>query len=241
MPVFEKPLPELKVYAGTNPRPDDFDAYWDSSLEEMARLDPKVELVPNPTLKSRVAECFDLWFTGVGGARVYAKYMRPRQRSGKLPALLLFHGYSANSSDWSEKLSYVSQGLCVAALDVRGQGGLSEDVGGVKGNTLRGHIVRGLDGRGSQGPPLSVHLPRYGPAGADRDGLSRGGPGPGRRHRGLPGRGADPGLRGPRAPDPAPGAGLPLPLRLPAGLGDGHGEGGLRGAPAPLPALRSPA
>ena len=30
-------------------------------------------------------------------------------------------------------------------LDCRGQGGLSEDVGGVKGNTLRGHIIRGLD------------------------------------------------------------------------------------------------
>ena len=33
----------------------------------------------------------------------------------------------------------------VAALDVRGQGGRSEDVGGVRGNTLNGHIIRGLD------------------------------------------------------------------------------------------------
>jgi cephalosporin-C deacetylase len=30
-------------------------------------------------------------------------------------------------------------------LDCRGQGGLSEDIGGVKGWTLNGHIVRGLD------------------------------------------------------------------------------------------------
>jgi len=34
----------------------------------------------------------------------------------------------------------------VVALDCRGQGGLSEDVGGVPGNTLHGHIIRGLDG-----------------------------------------------------------------------------------------------
>jgi cephalosporin-C deacetylase len=33
----------------------------------------------------------------------------------------------------------------VAALDARGQAGLSEDVGGVRGNTLNGHIIRGLD------------------------------------------------------------------------------------------------
>src|SRR5436305_13041738 len=29
-------------------------------------------------------------------------------------------------------------------MDCRGQGGISEDVGGVRGPTLRGHIVRGL-------------------------------------------------------------------------------------------------
>lgn len=30
-------------------------------------------------------------------------------------------------------------------MDCRGQGGLSEDVGGVKGNTYKGQIIRGLD------------------------------------------------------------------------------------------------
>jgi cephalosporin-C deacetylase len=43
-------------------------------------------------------------------------------------------------------LGYVAQGYTVAALDCRGQGGLSEDKGGVTGWTLRGHIIRGLDG-----------------------------------------------------------------------------------------------
>ena len=33
----------------------------------------------------------------------------------------------------------------MAALDCRGQGGLSEDPGGVKGTTLQGHIIRGLN------------------------------------------------------------------------------------------------
>src|SRR3989304_3381979 len=36
-------------------------------------------------------------------------------------------------------------GYTVAALDCRGQGGLSQDTGGVLGNTLHGHIIRGLD------------------------------------------------------------------------------------------------
>jgi cephalosporin-C deacetylase len=145
MAVFEKPLSELQSYPGTNPRPADFDAYWDSSLAEMRALDPQLELKPNTALSSTAAECFDLRFTGVGGARVYAKYLRPRVRNGKCPAVLHFHGYSANSGDWVAKLGFVSQGFCVAAMDCRGQGGLSEDAGGVKGNTLQGHIIRGLD------------------------------------------------------------------------------------------------
>ncbi|HZZ58894.1 MAG TPA: acetylxylan esterase [Opitutaceae bacterium] len=144
MPVFEKPLEELRRYNGINPRPADFDAYWDASLAELARTEARVELRPSSALRSAAAECFDLWFTGVGGARVYAKYLRPRS-GGRHPAVLQFHGYTANSGDWSEKLAYVSQGFCLAALDCRGQGGRSEDVGGVKGNTQRGHIVRGLE------------------------------------------------------------------------------------------------
>jgi cephalosporin-C deacetylase len=56
-----------------------------------------------------------------------------------------FHGYSGNAGEWTEKLRWTSLGFSVAAMDCRGQGGRSEDVGGVKGMTYKGHIVRGLD------------------------------------------------------------------------------------------------
>ena len=49
-----------------------------------------------------------------------------------------------NSGDWVDKLGYVGQGIAVAALDCRGQGGASEDNTPVKGNTLNGHFIRGL-------------------------------------------------------------------------------------------------
>ena len=138
------PMEELRNYQGRNPRPDDFDAYWDRALAEMNAVDPKVKLTPYP-LKSSFADCFHLYFTGVGGARVHAKYLRPKVSPAPHPAVLQFHGYSGNCGDWHDKLSYVSQGYSVAALDCRGQGGLSEDSGSVKGPTLRGHIIRGLE------------------------------------------------------------------------------------------------
>lgn len=144
MPLVDLPLEKLLQYEGRNPRPADFDAYWDRALAEMHATDPDVELIPHP-ITTPFAECFDLYFTGVSGARVYAKYLRPKTITGAIPALLQFHGYSMNSGDWADKLSQVARGYAVAALDCRGQGGKSEDVGGVKGNTLRGHIIRGLD------------------------------------------------------------------------------------------------
>lgn len=144
MPLIDKPLAELKQYNGVNPCPKDMDAFWDRSLAEMRSLDPKVELRP-AAFKADGAECFHLFFTGVGGSRVHAKFLRPKGAKGKLPAVLIFHGYSGSSGDWFDKLAWVSQGFAVAALDCRGQAGLSEDLGSVKGGTLRGHIVRGLD------------------------------------------------------------------------------------------------
>jgi cephalosporin-C deacetylase len=74
---------------------------------------------------------------------VHAKYWRPRSPAPH-PALLHFHGYTLSSPDWSQLLGWVGRGFSVAALDCRGQGGSSEDPGGVRGNTQRGHIVRGL-------------------------------------------------------------------------------------------------
>jgi cephalosporin-C deacetylase len=137
------PLAELERYQGRNPRPHDFDEFWDASLAEMRRVDPQIELTPHP-LKADFAECFDLHFTGVGGARIYAKYLRPKGKKN-CPAVLQFHGYTWHSGEWHDKLAYVANGFCVAALDCRGQGGRSEEVGGVKGTTHKGHIIRGLD------------------------------------------------------------------------------------------------
>lgn len=144
--LFDMPREKLATYAGTNPRPQAFDAFWDQALDEMRAVDPQVDLQP-AEFGTPYAECFDLFFTGVRSARVHAKLLRPRSADPiPAPAVLMFHGYSGAAGDWSDKLNFVALGFTVAALDCRGQGGLSEDKGGVTGNTLNGHIIRGLDG-----------------------------------------------------------------------------------------------
>ena len=143
MPLIDMPIEELVKFKGRNPKPADFDEYWDKALSEMHAIDPKVELIPaGPEFKN--IECFDMYFTGTKGARIYAKLLKPKKIEGKAPGILHFHGYSGYSDDWMGYAAYAEEGYVIAALDCRGQGGKSEDVGGVVGNTLNGHIIRGL-------------------------------------------------------------------------------------------------
>ena len=145
MPILDMPLTELREYTGVNPRPADFEEYWEDALRELDGIDSGIELVPSKFQVS-FAECFDMYFTGVRGARIYVKLIRPKKQEKKQPALLMFHGYKDSSKCWNDKLQYAAAGFTVAAMDCRGQGGLSEDTGGVKGTTQNGHIIRGLDG-----------------------------------------------------------------------------------------------
>lgn len=149
MPIVDMKLEDLKNYQGINPCPKDFEEYWERALQEMKGTLPALELIP-AKFQVPYAECYDLFFTGVKGARIHAKYLKPKHLEGKHPVLLQFHGYSANAGEWNDKLQYVALGFSVFAMDCRGQGGLSEDMGERKGNTLQGHIIRGLDDKSDQ-------------------------------------------------------------------------------------------
>ena len=144
MPVLDMPLEALKKYKGINPKPDDFDAYWEKALGELSSIDPELQLLP-ADFSSEGAECYDMYFTGAHGARLHAKHLRPKAINGKIPVLLFFHGYGDSAGAWWDKLAWVNAGAAVFALDIRGQGGTSEDVGGTAGTTMDGQVMRGTD------------------------------------------------------------------------------------------------
>lgn len=143
--LFDMPWDQLQTYQGSNPRPADFDAFWEKGLADVTAIDPQCEWIP-ANFQTAYAECLDMYFTGIAGARIHAKVLRPKHIKTPHPAVLQFHGYTGSAGNWVDKLCYTAAGFTVAALDCRGQGGLSEDVGGVQGTTLRGQIIRGLDG-----------------------------------------------------------------------------------------------
>ena len=138
------PLEKLRTYQGINPCPPDIDAFWDRSIAEMEALGTGCELV-EAAFQVPGVKCYDLYFTGMNGARIHGRLARPEVVKEPMPAICHFHGYSGEGANFSTLLSWVASGFICASLDCRGQGGRSEDVGGVVGNTLHGHIIRGLD------------------------------------------------------------------------------------------------
>ncbi|AIQ16866.1 acetyl esterase [Paenibacillus sp. FSL H7-0357] len=184
----ERSLSQLKAYGGSSPKPEDFDLFWERALNDLNAQPLDYELVP-AEFTSELAECFHLYFTGVGGARVHCKYVRPKKAAqGKGPGVVMFHGYSCDSGDWMEKVTYAAHGISVLAMDCRGQGGPSEDNLTVQGTTIRGHIIRGIDDPNpdnlyyrnvfldtAQTARILMAMPEVDPARVGAFGLSQGG------------------------------------------------------------------
>lgn len=140
----EDALREWGDYQGRQDKPDDFDDFWDKAKKEVDSLGLHYELTPTD-FTSKVAECYDLYFTGVHESKNYAQLLLPKKSSAKHPVIFQFHGYHSDVGDWSDKLAFVSEGYVVVALSVRGQGGESEDRLQTSGGTLKGHLIRGIE------------------------------------------------------------------------------------------------
>ena len=76
---FDMPVNELKEYRGTNPKPDAFNEF---GLRDLSKQSMDYELIP-ANFSSRVAECSDLYFTGIGDAKIHCQLVRPKNQKEK--------------------------------------------------------------------------------------------------------------------------------------------------------------
>lgn len=71
------------------PRPDDFDAFWESKLKDLAAVPANVRLEEADAGKPSV-EYFKVTMDNVGGTHIYGQLARPKKEAGaKFPALLI--------------------------------------------------------------------------------------------------------------------------------------------------------
>ena len=136
----------LGGYYGATPKPADFEAFWQARMAEADAVPLDYTVTQAKEVPSwDGCDFLDLWFTGMAGARIYAKYLRPHSDK-PVPLVLQFHGYPGASRSFAEQASFAGMGMALIAMDCPGQAGYSVDAGGFVGTTVSGHIVAGLDG-----------------------------------------------------------------------------------------------
>lgn len=141
----EMPLEELKNYMGTNPIPEDFDEFWDKQVKRADQHPLKYEITESEITGFDTVSCYDIWFNGITGNPVYAKYIRPHIDK-KVPLIMQYHGYPGASRPWFEQIVFAGMGYALIAMDCAGQGGKTLQNGAYMGPMAEGHIIMGIDG-----------------------------------------------------------------------------------------------
>ena len=108
---MDMPLLQARQYLGSSPKAADYDAFWQEALEELDTVDANAQWEDAP-MQFSCARCQWLRFQSVGGTQICAKVLRPKT-AGVHPAVLMFHGYTADSGDWLSLLPYAAEGFVV--------------------------------------------------------------------------------------------------------------------------------
>jgi cephalosporin-C deacetylase len=121
MAFFDMPFEHLQAYRPTREEPDDFDAFWQQTLDEARQAAFEPHFTP-VDYGLRSVETFDVTFSGYGGQPIKAWLQVPRQRSGPLPCVVEFLGYGGGRGFPTDWLLWSSAGYAHLIMDTRGQG-----------------------------------------------------------------------------------------------------------------------
>ncbi len=148
MATTDLPLDVLRSYAPDVQEPDDFDAFWASTLAESRQADTGFTLEPADTPITGI-RIDDLTFSGFGGEPIRAWVMRPAGATGPLPTIVEFQGYNGGRGIAGERLQWAASGYAHVFMDTRGQGsgwgggGETPDPHG-SGPAVAGFMTRGI-------------------------------------------------------------------------------------------------
>jgi cephalosporin-C deacetylase len=120
MPFFDLKDPDLATYRSRVTPPDDFDAFWAQTLAETREheLDAVFTAVD---VGLPVFDVFDVTFSGFGGHRIKAWFIRPRGTRAER-CVVKFIGYGGGRDKPHTHLLWPGTGRSVLVMDTRGQG-----------------------------------------------------------------------------------------------------------------------
>jgi len=123
VPLFDLPLEQLQSYQAPETEPEDFDAFWERTLQETAEahdLEARFERIDEPIY--RLVDVYDVTFHGFGGQPIKAWFIEPAGNEQPLPCLVRYIGYGGGRSFPIDHLAPAVAGIAHLVMDTRGQG-----------------------------------------------------------------------------------------------------------------------
>ena len=84
--------------------PDDFDEFWDGTLEQLSGISLKPVITAEPLRSNDDVHVFNVTYLSLGGLEISAWYSLPTQGDGLFPAVINFPGYTSEPPvrrDWA--------------------------------------------------------------------------------------------------------------------------------------------
>lgn len=148
MPLFDKPLPELRDYRPERDEQPDFDDFWSRTLAEAERFPLDPQFTPYDAALSLV-DVYDVRFSGWGGHRIAGWLIVPAGAAEPLPAVVQYIGYGGGRGFPHDWLPAAVAGFATFIMDTRGQGsagspGDTPDPTGGNNAQTPGFMTRGV-------------------------------------------------------------------------------------------------
>jgi cephalosporin-C deacetylase len=123
MPWFDLSLDQLREYRTETAEPAGLDRWWQLRLDEARAKAREPELTRYEADIYAPVEVYDAEFSGAGGDRIRAWYLRPAGAGGQTPMVVKFVGYGGGRGLPTEHALLPAVGYSVFVMDTRGQGG----------------------------------------------------------------------------------------------------------------------
>jgi cephalosporin-C deacetylase len=122
MPWYDLPLERLREYRTQTEEPPGLDEWWAKRLNDARALARPVELHPYQADLYRPLEVYNAEFSGAGGDRIRAWYIKPAASTSP-PVVVRFIGYGGGRGLPGEHSLLPALGYALFVMDSRGQGG----------------------------------------------------------------------------------------------------------------------
>jgi len=121
MPWYDMPLERLREYRTQTAEPEGLDEWWAKRLERARARAESAAFTPHEPDVYRPFQVFDVEFSGSGGDRIRAWYLKPAGEASKIA--VKFIGYGGGRGAPAEHMLLPALGYGVFVMDSRGQGG----------------------------------------------------------------------------------------------------------------------